>query len=111
MPTLTAPATARAAAFERGLVLSDEHETSAQNGAEVPTEKQVPAAQRREQQRLAREHLYPLLSDVFPKSSACHRRRWRSASTSRFWKSLAMISIRPSCRPSCGIGAGDGLTC
>jgi sRNA-binding protein len=65
MATLTAPAAARATAKERGLVLPPKPETL------VPTEpkgseKQIRIAQRREQQRIARDHLWPLLSKVFP---------------------------------------------
>jgi sRNA-binding protein len=54
--TLTAPAAARAAAKERGLDLPS-----------ARTQKhQAWAAQRREHQQIAREHLWPLLSEVFP---------------------------------------------
>jgi sRNA-binding protein len=65
MATLTAPAAARAAAKERGLVPPPKPETL------VPTEtkdseKQIRIAQHREQERIAREHLWPLLSKVFP---------------------------------------------
>jgi sRNA-binding protein len=65
MATLTAPAAARTAAKERGLVSPPKPETL------VPTEpkgseKQIRIAQRREQDRIAREHLWPLLNKVFP---------------------------------------------
>jgi sRNA-binding protein len=65
MATLTAPAAARAAAKERGLVPPPKPEPL------VPTEpkgseKQIRIAQYREQQRIARDHLWPLLSKVFP---------------------------------------------
>jgi sRNA-binding protein len=65
MATLTAPAAARAAAEERGLVPPPKPETL------VPTEpkgseKQIRIAQRRKQERIAREHLWPRLSEVFP---------------------------------------------
>ena len=64
MATLTAPAAARAAAEERGLVPTPQPETL------VPaepkgSERQIRIAQHREQERIAREHLWPLLSKVF----------------------------------------------
>jgi sRNA-binding protein len=68
MPTLTAPALARAAAQERGLVLPAEPVTSVQICPDVPDEKRVRATQRREQQRIARDHLWPLLSEIFPEA-------------------------------------------
>ena len=58
MPTLTAPAAARDAAQQRGLDLPV--------APPDPNKKQCQAADRRAQQRLAREHLWPLLSSVFP---------------------------------------------
>lgn len=64
MPTLTAPAFTRAAAANRGLALPAE--PTAAGIPATPDERQVLAAQRREQQRIAREHLWPLLSEVFP---------------------------------------------
>jgi sRNA-binding protein len=65
MATLTAPAAAHAAAKERGLVPPPKPETLVP--AETRgSEKQIRIAQRREQQRIARDHLWPLLSKVFP---------------------------------------------
>src|ERR1700761_6449280 len=65
MATLTAPAAARAAAKERGLVPPPKPETLVP--AETRgSEKQIRIAQCREQQRIARDHLWPLLSKVFP---------------------------------------------
>lgn len=65
MATLTAPAAARAAAKERRLVRPPKPETLVP--AEIRgSEKQIRIAQRREQQRIARDHLWPLLSKVFP---------------------------------------------
>ena len=65
MATLTALIAARDAAQQSGLVMPPKPETL------VPTEpkgsgKQIRIAQRREQERIAREHLWPLLSEVFP---------------------------------------------
>ena len=60
MPTLTAPAAARAAAKDRGLVLPT---TPA-----GPSKKQRKATERRQQERIARERLWPLLSNVFPEA-------------------------------------------
>jgi sRNA-binding protein len=60
MPTLTAPAAARAVAEERGLVPPDV--------PAGPNKKQRKAAAYREQQQIAREHLWPLLSSVFPEA-------------------------------------------
>jgi sRNA-binding protein len=65
MATLTAPTAARAAAKERGLVPPPKPETLVP--AETKgSEKQIRIAQCREQQRIARDHLWPLLSKVFP---------------------------------------------
>ena len=65
MATLTAPAAARAAAKERGLVPPPKPETLVP--AETRgSEEQIRIAQCREQQRIARDHLWPLLSKVFP---------------------------------------------
>lgn len=58
MPTLTAPAAARIAAKDRGLVLPA--------APTCPNKKKRQAAERREKQRLAREQLWPLLRAVFP---------------------------------------------
>ena len=65
MPTLTAPVAARVAAKERGLVMPARPDTSAAAN-DIPNRKQIIAAERREQQRIARDHLWPLLSAVFP---------------------------------------------
>jgi hypothetical protein len=65
MATLTAPAAARAVAKERGLVRPPKPETLAPTETKG-SEKQIRIAQRREQERIAREHLWPLLSKVFP---------------------------------------------
>lgn len=58
MATLTAPTAARAAAQQRGLVMPTQ--------SADPNKKQRLVAERREQQRIARERLWPLLSEVFP---------------------------------------------
>lgn len=65
MATLTAPAAARAVAKERGLVRPPKPETLAPT-APKDSEKQIRIAQHREQKRIAREHLCPLLREVFP---------------------------------------------
>ena len=65
MTTLTAPAAARAVAKERGLVPPPKPETLVSTETKG-FEKQIRFAQRREQQRIARDHLWPLLSKVFP---------------------------------------------
>jgi sRNA-binding protein len=58
LATLTAPTAARAVAQQRGLVLPTVPVS--------PNKKQCKAAEHREQQRIAREWLWPLLSSVFP---------------------------------------------
>ena len=62
MPTLTAPAAARAAVQQSGLVIAAE---PAQAPA-APTAKPRKAAALREQQRLAHDRLWPILVEVFP---------------------------------------------
>ena len=66
MATLTAPTAARAAAQQRGFVIPAEPEPALAANDVALSQKRIRAAEHREQQRIARERLWPILSEVFP---------------------------------------------
>jgi len=96
MPTLTAPADARAAAVDRGLVLPTEPGTMASPKPKISDKKRAWL----EQQRIAREHLWPLLSGVFPEVFCLPPVPLAMGSIGKFSRSPATRLTRPSCRPS-----------